>query len=57
MEKNLNDLRAAQAAARKAWEATVAKDEKFDKAIRELVTATDPKTKADRDGKLKKHFN
>ena len=57
MEKNLNDLRAAQAAAQKAWEATVAKDEKFDKAIRELVTATDPKTKADRDGKLKKHFN
>ena len=57
LDKKTAELKTAHAAAQKAWVAAITKDDKFDKAIRELATNADPKTKADRDAKLKKHFD
>ncbi|WP_020470065.1 PSD1 and planctomycete cytochrome C domain-containing protein [Zavarzinella formosa] len=57
LEKKTANLKAKHAEAQKTWEAAVAKDEKFDKTIRDLVLNKDPKAKADRDAKLKKHFD
>jgi hypothetical protein len=57
LQKRVNDLKTQLSTKQRAWEKTVEADEKFpDKPIRELLLSKDPKTKADRDTKLKKHF-
>jgi hypothetical protein len=57
-ESVVNQRNQARNLAQQTWEKTVAQDVNFaDKAIRELIINQDPKTKADRESKIRKHFD
>jgi hypothetical protein len=57
LQKNASNLRTQLAQKQTEWEKKVAADEKYpDKTIREMLLNKDTKGKAERDTKIKKHF-